>query len=113
MPGDVIAPLATLAFVGLLGAFDDYLNAKTGEGIRARQKLIWQTVVALRRRVADPADLRDHGLRRPVHRRRHHRARPYILFAAFAIVAAANGVNLTDGLDGLAGGTLASPSCRT
>ena len=30
----------------------------------------------------------------------------YIAFAAFAIIAAANGVNLTDGLDGLAGGTL-------
>jgi phospho-N-acetylmuramoyl-pentapeptide-transferase len=31
----------------------------------------------------------------------------YIFFAAFAIVAASNGVNITDGLDGLAGGTLA------
>ena len=31
----------------------------------------------------------------------------YVLFAAFAIVAAANGANLTDGLDGLSGGTLA------
>jgi len=30
----------------------------------------------------------------------------YIAFAAFAIVAMSNGVNLTDGLDGLAGGTL-------
>ena len=40
------APLVTLASVGLLGAFDDYLNAKTGEGITARQKLIWLTVVA-------------------------------------------------------------------
>ncbi len=30
----------------------------------------------------------------------------YIFFAAFAIVAASNGVNITDGLDGLAGGTL-------
>ena len=29
----------------------------------------------------------------------------YILFAAFAIIAASNGVNITDGLDGLAGGT--------
>ena len=27
-------------------------------------------------------------------------------FAAFAIIAASNGVNITDGLDGLAGGTL-------
>jgi len=40
------APLAALAGFGLLGAFDDYLNARTGEGIRARQKLIWLTVVA-------------------------------------------------------------------
>ena len=31
----------------------------------------------------------------------------YIFFAAFAIVASSNGVNITDGLDGLAGGTLA------
>ena len=30
----------------------------------------------------------------------------YVLFGAFAIVAASNGVNITDGLDGLAGGTL-------
>ena len=31
----------------------------------------------------------------------------YIFFGAFAIVGASNGVNITDGLDGLAGGTLA------
>ena len=31
----------------------------------------------------------------------------FVFFAAFAIVAASNGVNITDGLDGLAGGTLA------
>jgi phospho-N-acetylmuramoyl-pentapeptide-transferase len=31
----------------------------------------------------------------------------YVPFAAFAIVASSNGVNITDGLDGLAGGTLA------
>jgi phospho-N-acetylmuramoyl-pentapeptide-transferase len=30
----------------------------------------------------------------------------YVLFAAVAIVASSNGVNITDGLDGLAGGTL-------
>src|SRR4029078_5413096 len=40
------APLAALAGIGLLGAFDDYLNARTGEGIRVRQELIWLTVVA-------------------------------------------------------------------
>ena len=26
---------------------DDWLNARTGDGIRARQKLLWQVVVAL------------------------------------------------------------------
>ena len=41
------APLAMLVLVGGLGAFDDYMNARTGEGIRARQKLIWLTVVAV------------------------------------------------------------------
>ena len=44
--GGIYAPLGALAGVGLLGAFDDYLNAKTGEGIRVRQKLIWQVVFA-------------------------------------------------------------------
>ena len=57
------------ARVGGLGAFDDYLNARTGEGIRARQKLIWLTVVAVRRGLADPADLCHHGHRRAVRRR--------------------------------------------
>ncbi len=41
------APLATLALVGGLGTADDWLNARTGDGIRGRQKLLWQTVVAL------------------------------------------------------------------
>jgi phospho-N-acetylmuramoyl-pentapeptide-transferase len=31
----------------------------------------------------------------------------YVAFAAFAIIAASNGVNITDGLDGLSGGTVA------
>src|SRR5262245_8915507 len=33
----VFAPLATLALVGALGAADDWLNARTGDGIRGRQ----------------------------------------------------------------------------
>ena len=45
-PGGIIAPIATLVLVGGLGAFDDYLNAKTGEGISARQKMLWLVVVA-------------------------------------------------------------------
>jgi len=100
------APLATLALVGLLGAADDVLNAKTGDGIHARQKLLWLTVVAI---FAAWQIQRTYGI--------DELAVPfvgavpispvvYIAFAAFAIIAAANSVNITDGLDGLAGGTL-------
>jgi phospho-N-acetylmuramoyl-pentapeptide-transferase len=104
--GGIFAPLAALAGVGLLGAFDDYLNAKTGEGIRVRQKLAWQIVVAF---VAAFQIQRTYNIDQiavpfvgPV------AIAPwvFVLFAAFAIIAASNGVNITDGLDGLAGGTL-------
>ena len=41
------AVLLALLGVSLLGAFDDWLNARTGDGISARQKLAWQIVVAI------------------------------------------------------------------
>ena len=101
-----IAPLLTLLLVGFLGAADDYLNARTGEGIRIRQKLLWQIVVGgfiayqIQQTYAVTAIsvpfVGDVGIQ-PI---------AYVLFAAFAIVATTNGVNFTDGLDGLAGGTL-------
>jgi phospho-N-acetylmuramoyl-pentapeptide-transferase len=100
------APLAALAGVGILGAFDDYLNARTGEGIRVRQKLLWQVVFAfvaawqIQRTYAITAIAVPFVGAVPID------PAVYVLFAAFAIVAASNGVNLTDGLDGLAGGTL-------
>jgi phospho-N-acetylmuramoyl-pentapeptide-transferase len=105
--GGVIAPIATLALVGLLGAVDDYLNAKTGEGIRARQKLLWQTVVALFVAWQIQSTYQITGIRVPFVGDVAINPVVYVFFGAFAIVAASNGVNITDGLDGLAGGTLA------
>ena len=104
--GGIIAPLATLALVGLLGAVDDYLNARTGEGIRARQKLLWQTVVALVVAFQIQSTYEITEIRVPFIGDVAIDPVVYIFFAAFAIVAASNGVNITDGLDGLAGGTL-------
>ena len=101
------APLAALAGVGALGAFDDYLNAKTGEGIRARQKMVWLTVVAF---VAVWQIQQTYDITAiPVPFVGPVPIDPwmYVGFGTFAIVAAANGVNITDGLDGLSGGTLA------
>jgi phospho-N-acetylmuramoyl-pentapeptide-transferase len=101
------APLAALAGVGLLGAFDDYLNARTGEGIRARQKLIWLTVVAVVAAWQIQQTYNITAIAVPFVGPVSIDPRVYVLFAAFAIIAAANGVNITDGLDGLSGGTLA------
>jgi phospho-N-acetylmuramoyl-pentapeptide-transferase len=100
------APLATLALVGALGTADDYLNARTGEGIRVRQKLLWQIVVAVfvAWQVQETYDIT--GIRVPFIGPVDIQPVIYIAFAAFAIIAAENGVNITDGLDGLAGGTL-------
>jgi phospho-N-acetylmuramoyl-pentapeptide-transferase len=104
--GGIVPPLAALAIVGALGAFDDYLNARTGEGIRVRQKLIWQIVFAVffAWQIQNTYGLT--GFRVPFVGDVTIAPAFWVAFAAFAIVAASNGVNLTDGLDGLAGGTL-------
>ncbi|MEA2622705.1 MAG: phospho-N-acetylmuramoyl-pentapeptide-transferase [Chloroflexota bacterium] len=100
------APLATLALVGLLGTADDWLNARTGDGIRGRQKLLWQTVVAFAAawQIQQTYDIT--AIVVPFVGAIGIAPWAYVLFAAFAIVATSNGVNITDGLDGLAGGTL-------
>ena len=105
--GSTFAPLVTLASVGALGAFDDYLNAKTGEGIRARQKLIWLTVLAVVAAYQIQSTYAITAIAVPFVGAVVIDPMVYIFFAAFAIIAAANGVNITDGLDGLSGGTVA------
>jgi phospho-N-acetylmuramoyl-pentapeptide-transferase len=104
--GGIIAPLAALGFVGALGAADDYFNARSGEGFRARQKLLWLVVVAA---VAAFQIQRTYGIDQvavPFQGPVNVDPWIYVIFAALAIVATSNGVNITDGLDGLAGGTL-------
>ena len=100
------APLATLALVGGLGLADDWLNARTGDGIRVRQKLLWQIAVALFAAWQIQNTYAITSIAVPFYGRLPIEPWLYIAFAAFAIVAMSNGVNLTDGLDGLAGGTL-------
>jgi len=100
------APLATLGLVGALGTADDWLNARTGDGIRGRQKLLWQSVVALAAAWQIQKTYNITSVAVPLVGDVAIANWAYILFAAFAIVAMSNGVNVTDGLDGLAGGTL-------
>jgi phospho-N-acetylmuramoyl-pentapeptide-transferase len=110
-----------LALVGGLGAVDDYLNARTGIGIRVRQKLVWQFVVAIGAAIYIQNHFGFNGFRVPfvgdvintstillpvINRNVEIGSLIFIVVAVVAIVGASNGVNLTDGLDGLAGGTL-------
>ncbi|MBI3751316.1 MAG: phospho-N-acetylmuramoyl-pentapeptide-transferase [Chloroflexi bacterium] len=101
-----IAPLATLLLVGVLGAVDDYLNARTGEGIHARQKMLWLVVVSAVAAYQIQQTYAIETIAVPFVGPVHVDPWLYIAFAAFAIISAANGVNITDGLDGLSGGTL-------
>jgi phospho-N-acetylmuramoyl-pentapeptide-transferase len=102
----VVAVIATLVLVGALGAFDDYLNAKTGEGISGRQKMLWLVVVASYAAFQIQSTYAIDSIAVPFVGSVQINQWLYIAFAAFAIISAANGVNITDGLDGLAGGTL-------
>jgi phospho-N-acetylmuramoyl-pentapeptide-transferase len=104
--GGIIAPIATLLLVGILGAFDDWLNARTGEGISARQKMLWLVVVAGFAAYQIQTTYAIDSIAVPFVGTVMIHPAVYMVFAAFAIIASANGVNLTDGLDGLAGGTL-------
>ena len=99
--------IVTLGF-GLVGFFDDYLKliCKNSEGLRARYKYLWQSVIGLGAAIflymtaRYPAETQlitpflkyvtiELGLF-------------YVIFSYFVIVGTSNAVNLTDGLDGLA-----------
>jgi phospho-N-acetylmuramoyl-pentapeptide-transferase len=104
----ILVPMGTMAAFGLLGAIDDWANVRErrvrGEGISGRMKFALQALFALMialflhfgppqlRSVAIPGIVEkiDIGL-------------VWIPIAMFVIVGMSNAVNLTDGLDGLAG----------
>jgi phospho-N-acetylmuramoyl-pentapeptide-transferase len=101
-----LTPMLTLMGVGILGAFDDYVNARSGIGMRGRWKLVWQTVVALLAGYYIQRHFELTGLNIPFLGQIEVVPALLIAFIAFVIVGTSNAVNLTDGLDGLAGGVL-------
>ncbi len=91
---------------GVLGFIDDYNKVIRGSsvGISLRTKLLWQVLLALGVAIAiytSPAF--DQELAVPFLKNfTPNIGWLYVPLATFIIVAASNGVNLTDGLDGLA-----------
>jgi phospho-N-acetylmuramoyl-pentapeptide-transferase len=91
---------------GILGFIDDYNKVlrRNSDGISARTKLFWQLLLAFGVAIAiytNPAF--DQELAVPFFKNfTPNIGWLYVPLATFIIVAASNGVNLTDGLDGLA-----------
>jgi phospho-N-acetylmuramoyl-pentapeptide-transferase len=106
----VLLTLGGTLYFGVIGFVDDYKKVvlRNSKGLSVRQKLFWQIIggfalaIAFYLTAENPAV--EHSLLIPY--------LPgitialgavgYVLFTALVIVCASNGVNLTDGLDGLA-----------
>jgi phospho-N-acetylmuramoyl-pentapeptide-transferase len=101
-----LTPLLALVSVGALGSLDDYLDAIFGRGIRGRHKLIWQSSVAVAGAIYIQRHFAITGILIPLTGELVIGGLAFIVLAIIAIVGTSNGVNLTDGLDGLAGGTV-------
>jgi phospho-N-acetylmuramoyl-pentapeptide-transferase len=99
-----IVPIGTLIAVGVLGAIDDLVNVRYGFGIRGRQKLVWQTIVGLAAALYIQRHFGVTGVYLPLVGEIEIGAVLFVALALFTIVAMSNAVNLTDGMDGLAGG---------
>jgi len=100
-----IVPVGALVFVGVLGAIDDLVNVRYGFGIRGRHKLVWQTIVGLVGALYIQRHFGVNGVYVPLVGEVQIGEVAFVALALFTIVAMSNGVNLTDGMDGLAGGT--------
>jgi phospho-N-acetylmuramoyl-pentapeptide-transferase len=101
-----LTPMLALVGVGILGAIDDFVNVRTGIGMRGRHKLVWQSVVGLLAAFYLVRHLHITAINIPLLGQFEIGAVLVIVFVAFVMVGASNAVNLTDGLDGLAGGVL-------
>jgi len=103
----VVIPLGVMVAYSILGGIDDYqgLRQRPGEGMRARVKLAIQLVISLAAAVLLYWMVNDrHGwVAVPTVPVLLDIGILYIPAAVIVITGSANAVNLTDGLDGLAG----------
>ena len=104
----IYVPLATLLANGLIGFFDDLgsLVKSRGSGFSVRAKFFWLFLIALGLAMLLHYGLRLESVYLPFSGKVPIGAW-YIPIAVVTIVGTANAVNLTDGLDTLAGGTAA------
>lgn len=107
----LIISLCVMLSYFLLGGIDDYLKIakKNSDGVSGKVKLAWQfSTAAVILWLLIDYQIIDTKLYLPfIKEGVIDLGMGYIAFGAFVIVGSSNAVNLTDGLDGLAGGTVA------
>ncbi len=106
----IAVPLATMATFGIVGALDDLAGIRgerKGNGLSGRSKFIWQIALAVLIGFALRFVLGLRSVALPTIPEKIDIGIFYIPVAMFVIVGTSNAVNLTDGLDGLAGWTSA------
>ncbi len=105
----ILLPLGVMVAYGLLGIYDDWCGVRDqgGVGMLARLQFAWQVAIGLLAALGLRYVLDLGGMAVPTFSHEFDIGEWYLLAATFLIVGAANAVNLTDGLDGLAGGTSA------
>lgn len=105
----ILVPLGGMVLFALLGAYDDWQGIREGErkaeGLTERAKLAVQIGVTLLVVLAITFVLDIQTVAIPTLPIRINLGLLYIPIAMFIILGAANAVNFTDGLDGLAGNT--------
>ncbi len=103
----VLLPLGVMLAYAFLGASDDWEKLRgrrqRGEGMRARTKFLIQLVFALVVAIGLYYVLEVPQLYLPGYKDEIEIGIWYIPVAMFVIVATSNAVNITDGMDGLAG----------
>jgi phospho-N-acetylmuramoyl-pentapeptide-transferase len=108
--GETLLPLGALVATALVGLFDDWIEVKgkgvfDGGGLKVKHRLIIYTIIALIGAWWFYFKLEWDFLHIPF-LGNFEVGWLYILIFVFVIVATSHSVNLTDGLDGLVGGTL-------
>ncbi|MBS0260716.1 MAG: phospho-N-acetylmuramoyl-pentapeptide-transferase [Planctomycetes bacterium] len=97
--------------LGAVGAVDDWVKLNTlRNGLSVRQKFIGQLIVATITTVVlylhHQSHPQGHALVWPVGGAGFALGAGFLLWSVFVLVGSSNAVNLTDGLDGLAGGCM-------
>ncbi len=105
----ILLPMGVMLAYGILGAVDDLAGVRgtRGTGLLARYKFLWQVLIALVAALGLHFALGLRSVAIPTIPYKIDIGLWYLPVAVFIIVGSTNAVNLTDGLDGLAGGTVA------